>query len=155
MAEIDEIGIVNGIPTSGTGEVPTLAPVRDAINDLLASVNSAIPAGSNLIGKVQPGFSAAQLTSAAINCSSSGDNTLVTRSVGTIKVYGMFLTLATPTTATLKNGAGSSLTGAMTLSTLFLPIQSEPYFTTTSTNNFVINLGGAIQCSGTIYYLDN
>jgi hypothetical protein len=154
MAEIDEIGVVDGLPTSGTGEVPTLAPIRDALQDLLVSVESSIPAGTNLIGKMQPGFGAAQLTSAPLTFASSGDNTAVTRATGTIKVYGIFLTLATPTTLTIKNGAGSSLTGAMTLSSLFLPIQSEPYFTTTSTNNLVINLGSAVQCSGTVYYLD-
>lgn len=155
MAEIDEISIVDGIPTAGTGEVPTLAPVRDAITDLLAAVNSAIPAGSNLIGKVQPGFSTAQLSSVALSFNSSGDNTAITRSVGTIKVYGLVGALASSTTVTIKNGAGSSLTGAMTLNTIFLPIQSEPYFTTTSTNNFVINLGSGVQFSGVAYYLDN
>jgi hypothetical protein len=40
MAEIDEVGLVDGIPTSGTGEVPTLAPVRDALLLLTALIDS-------------------------------------------------------------------------------------------------------------------
>jgi hypothetical protein len=31
MAELDEVGVTSGIPSSGTGEVPTLAPIRDAL----------------------------------------------------------------------------------------------------------------------------
>src|SRR5688572_6388416 len=34
MAEINEVGVVDGVPTSGTGEVPTLAPVRDELIDV-------------------------------------------------------------------------------------------------------------------------
>lgn len=40
MAEQSEIGIVDGVPVSGTGEVPTLAPVRDR----LGATNEAAPA---------------------------------------------------------------------------------------------------------------
>lgn len=31
MAELDEISVVSGIPSAGTGEVPTLAPIRDVL----------------------------------------------------------------------------------------------------------------------------
>lgn len=99
-------------------------------------------------------FGAAQLTSAVISTASSGDTTLITRAVGTIKVYGIVMAAASSVVATLKNGA-SGVTGAMTLNSLFLPISAEPYFTTTSTNNFVLTLGSAVQCSGTIYYIDS
>jgi len=100
-------------------------------------------------------YGAAQLSSAAISAASSGNNTLVTRSVGTIKVYGIFFSCASSVVVTLQNGTSTGVTGAMTLTTFFLPISAEPYFTTTSTNNFVMNLGAAVQCSGTIYYLDS
>lgn len=36
MAEIDQISVTGGIPTGGTGEVPTLAPVRDRLDTLIA-----------------------------------------------------------------------------------------------------------------------
>lgn len=32
MAELTQISVTGGIPSGGTGEVPTLAPVRDAVN---------------------------------------------------------------------------------------------------------------------------
>lgn len=75
MAEQTEVGIVNGVPVSGTGEVPTLAPVRDQLvaavahlasvvtaiqlldnavggNELQVDVVGALPAGSANIGDV-------------------------------------------------------------------------------------------------------
>jgi len=100
-------------------------------------------------------FGAAQLSSAVVSAASSGNNTLVTRSVGIIKVYGIFFACASAVVATLQNGTSTGVTGAMTVNTFMLPISGEPYFTTTSTNNFVLNLGSAVQCSGTVYYLDN
>lgn len=100
-------------------------------------------------------YGAAQLSSAVISGASSGNNTLVARSVGTIKVYGIFFACASTVVVTLRNGTSTGVTGAMTLTTFSLPISAEPYFTTTSTNDFVMNLGSAVQCSGTVYYLDN
>lgn len=31
MAEVPQVGIVDGVPTTGTGEVPTLVPIRDSL----------------------------------------------------------------------------------------------------------------------------
>ncbi len=108
-------------------------------------------------GTVTPAnnYGAAQLTSALFNSSASGDNTTVTRVTGTIKIYGGFFACSQATTATLKNGTGTNLTGAMPLTTFFLPVNTEPYFTTTSTNNFVLNLGNTGPCNGTWYYKDS
>lgn len=44
MAELDQIGVTDGQASSGTGEVPTLAPVRDAVlatNALLGAIDGA------------------------------------------------------------------------------------------------------------------
>lgn len=101
-------------------------------------------------------FGTSQVTSAAVSIASSGDNTVVTRTTGTIKVYGLILSCASAlTTMTAKNGAGTTLGAMSNVSSLFLPISTTPYYTTTSTNNFVINLSSAVQCGGTVYYLDN
>jgi hypothetical protein len=35
MAELDQISVTGGIPSAGTGEVPTLAPVRDRLDTLI------------------------------------------------------------------------------------------------------------------------
>lgn len=43
MAELSQISVTGGIPSGGTGEVPTLAPVRDAIievRDRVATVGT-------------------------------------------------------------------------------------------------------------------
>jgi hypothetical protein len=53
MAELDEIGVTAGIPDTGTGEVPTLAPVRDAIlatNTALATIDGRVDGIEALIG---------------------------------------------------------------------------------------------------------
>lgn len=63
MAELTQVGIVNGVPISGTGEVPTLAPIRDKLPSLgkvatgtLSSLNSSdasaqlLPANADRVG---------------------------------------------------------------------------------------------------------
>ena len=100
-------------------------------------------------------FHAASASQLAISCNASGDNIIVTRSVGTIKVYGILLLPDSGVGMKFKNGAGADLTGVMQVGSLFLPMQYDPYFTTTGTNNFILNLSSAVQVSGVIYYLDN
>jgi hypothetical protein len=106
---------------------------------------------------VSVGPHAATLSTAAINISSSGDNIIVTRSVGTIKIYRMNAVCASGVTMTMKNGAGTSLSGAMPgVTQFYLPFENgEPHYTTTSTNNFIINLGTAVSCQGTVWYVDS
>lgn len=91
---------------------------------------------------------------AAITTASSGDNTLVTAVAGkTIRVYKILLTLAAGT-VTFKDGAGTSLTGAMTLSGLIMEDPNgNPLFMTSAGNAFIANLSGANQMSGTIWYV--
>lgn len=151
----DGADVTQGTKADAVCATPTgTCTIEALIKYLNSQISVAIPAGTNTIGKVLPSFGAAQLSSAVVSAASSGNNTLVTRVVGTIKVYGVFFSCASSVVATLQNGTSTGVTGAMTLTTFFLPVQAEPYFTTTSTNNFVLNLGSAVQCSGTIYYLD-
>lgn len=35
MAELDQISVTGGIPSGGSGEVPTLAPIRDRLDTLI------------------------------------------------------------------------------------------------------------------------
>lgn len=109
---------------------------------------------TNNLGNTALSFRTPQLTRTVISAASSGDNTIITRSTGTIKVYGIFVACASPVVVTFKNGA-TGVSGAMTLSTFFLPRDGEAWFVTTSTNNFIMNLGSAVQCSGTAYSLEN
>ncbi len=56
-----------------------------------------------------------------------------------------------------KNGTSIVFGGAMPgITSVYYPYEGgEPHFTTTSTNNFVINNSAAVACGGTIWYLDN
>lgn len=91
---------------------------------------------------------------AVVNASASGDNTVIAGVAGkSIYVYGFDLSLAQSTTFTLKSGASTSLTGPMTLNAYSKSATYAPaYWVTNPGDNLVINLGSAIQCSGTIWY---
>ena len=98
----------------------------------------------------------ASLTGASINASSSGDNTIVSGTASqTVRVHRLFLVVAAACTLKFKDGAGTDLTGAMTLNAggaIMLDLSTDPWFVTSSGNGFVINLSAAVQCSGRVYY---
>lgn len=90
---------------------------------------------------------------AAISVNSSGDNDLVAAVASqTVRVYRIVFTLAAGT-VTFKDGASTSLSGAMTTTAMVLedPL-GNPLFVTTAGNAFKANLSGANQMSGTIWY---
>jgi len=97
-----------------------------------------------------------------ISCASSGDNTVITNSsTHTIQIYALAFTLASSTTVTLKSGS-TALTGAMTGTAFVFDVRPiprgglMPWFNIGPGQNFVINLGGAVQCSGQVTYgIDN
>jgi len=69
MAELDEIGVADGRPTSGTGEVPTLAPVRDAVTAL----GTAIAAVETAVAAVETAISGSGFTMIAHDAVDSGE----------------------------------------------------------------------------------
>ena len=99
----------------------------------------------------------AALTSAVINVSASGDNTLITGTIGqTIRVYRVLLVMKGGADLIFKDGAATNLTGAMTLTSagsIVLDFNGEPWFVTSSGNAFILNLSAAKQASGRIYYI--
>jgi hypothetical protein len=102
--------------------------------------------------------STSALTSAAISFSSSGDNTIVSAGVGavTTRVHRLFIVVAGATSITIKNGAGASLTGAMSLSaggSIVLDFNQEPWFKTSAATAFIINSSAAVQVSGMVDYV--
>lgn len=129
----------------------------------LDSTNDSVTAAQGNAGSATSGWytrfarpSTSGLTEAAINAAASGDNTIVAAvAAQTVRVMKLFLTVAQACTLTFKSGAGTSLTGAITLSagaSIVLDLDGEPWFTTGSGSAFVINLSAAVQMSGRIYY---
>lgn len=141
----------------GNTATTTMTSISVADANILAAMATATPAGSNAIGNVGTAPRAAQLSTTAISFSASGDNVALTRISGTIKVYRLAYTCATAVTQINKNGTSIVFGGAMPgVTSVYYPYEGgEPHFTTTSTNNFVINNSAAVACGGTIWYLDN
>lgn len=95
------------------------------------------------------------LTGAAINASSTGDNTIVA-AVATkcTLVFKIFFVSSAATTVTFKDGS-TALTGAITLTaggSFVLDLDSEPWFIATAGNAFIISQSGTAQLSGRAYY---
>lgn len=125
---------------------------------LPVSADNPMPITAAAGSKVNTNAGAAALTSSVLSFSASGDNIAITRAVGTIKVYRLILVVGAASNLTFKNGAGTSLSGAIPLvanEAIVLTFDGEPWYTTTGTNNFIINSSSAVQVSGTIYYLDS
>ena len=103
--------------------------------------DSTIP---NIISEVKLGFA------------SSGDNTIVAAVAGqVIRVYKIFFVVASAVSVKFKDGAGTDLTAAMSLTgsgSFVLDFDPYPWVSTTSGNAFVINLSGAVQASGRLWY---
>lgn len=98
----------------------------------------------------------AATTSAAINFAASGDNTVVAGTASqTVRVHKLFLIATSAVNLKFKDGASTDLTPALPLQAgagIVLDFDREPWFVTTAANAFVVNLSGAAQVSGRIYY---
>jgi len=96
------------------------------------------------------------LSGVAINGNSAGDNIIVAAvETQCVLVFKIFFVASTATTVTFKNGASTSLTGAITLTaggSFVLDLDSEPWFIATRGNAFIISQSGTAQLSGRVYY---
>lgn len=96
---------------------------------------------------------------AAITGTGTGDNTIVAAVTGRpIKVWKIFFTAAGAVNVTFKDGASTSISGAVQLtaagSSFSLGYDGAPWFTTSTGNAFIINESGAVALSGTVYYTE-
>lgn len=82
MAELNEISVTAGIPSAGTGEVPTLAPVRDAIIEVRDKL-IASPATQATLASILAKIISAPATEAKQDSVIAGQATIGTRSYGT------------------------------------------------------------------------
>ncbi len=117
-------------------------------------------AGTANIGKIvfqTPAVSA--LTYSGITFSATGDNVIIsTQTSQTVRIYRMFFVVSAATTITVKSGGATLLTGPMTFLTggsFVLDLQGDPWFTTNSSQAFILNQTGTAQVSGAAYYLQN
>ena len=93
---------------------------------------------------------------AAINFSTSGDNTVISAPAsGGITVTGITFTVAGATNITFKNGT-TAQSGAIQFTAaggaLTLMEWDRGYYFADAGNNFVMNSSNAVQVSGTIWY---
>lgn len=98
-----------------------------------------------------------EMTQLSINVASNGDNSIVVAvAAQTIRVYGFFFTVAGVVSAKWKNGAGTDFHPALPFlgngASWFLPKDGRPWFTCSVNTALILNLSGAIQVSGSLYY---
>jgi hypothetical protein len=96
------------------------------------------------------------LTYASISTSSSGDQTVISGTASqTIRVYRMFLTVASQISLKFGDTTVTYFTGAMPFGPnngVVLDFTGEPWFLTASGKGFVINLSGATLIAGIVGY---
>lgn len=98
-------------------------------------------------------------TEVAIDTTASGDNTIVAGSAGkTIRIYSIILFANSANNLTLKDGASTKLMGVMNFTSNMgwdhdADDEGHRPFTLSAGNAFVINLSGATQVSGRVWYL--
>ena len=96
------------------------------------------------------------LSGLAISGNSAGDNIIVAAvSTQCVLVFKIFFVASAATTVTIKDGASTNLTGAITLTaggSFVLDLDSEPWFIATTGNAFIISQSGTAQLSGRAYY---
>jgi hypothetical protein len=141
------------LANNGTGTLSTVSTVS-----AVTAITNALPAGTNAIGKTSVSYQTTKaLTHASISISSSGDNTVVAGTAAqTIRIFKLVLVPASGVSVTLKDGASTSLTGAIPLtangSLVIDGGDGEPELITSSANAFVVNLSGAVTVTGWVQY---
>lgn len=93
------------------------------------------------------------LTAASISLNASG--AIIAGSTGVIlRIYRMVINNVTAVTVQFQDGA-TNLSGAISLPAaglLVLPMDGNPWFTTSPGNAFNIALGSGVQISGMVYF---
>lgn len=95
---------------------------------------------------------------ADINLSASGDNTLIAALANApIKIYQIFIVANAAVNITFKDGAATNFNAfAIPLtaqgSSLTRDYTSIPHWVTTAGNAFIVNLSGAVQITGRVYF---
>jgi hypothetical protein len=158
------------------GSAVTQPISHDALTELAAAISTevqvdvvgALPAGTNLIGKVSAsgetssiydGSTALTPKFAVIDAASSGDNTLVAAvNPKKIRVLSLFLMAAAAVTVRFESGAGgTALSGQMNVPAnggFSLPYNPVGWFETASNTLLNLELGGAVSVDGCLTYVE-
>lgn len=97
------------------------------------------------------------LSEAAIDISSSGDNTIVAGvTAQTVKLYRLVLMMSAAVTVLIKDGASTTLMKVPSNQLqLVLDLSTHPWFTTSSGNALVINLSSGVEVTGVAHYIQS
>lgn len=156
------------IPTTGTGALvfsvdPDLTFTSDQVltwlGETAGGVGSVLTSnGPGQLPSWEYVVAPVTFSQKTINFVSSGNNTVIAAISGRIiKIYGMVFTIAgVPSaiagpTSTFKSNT-TELAGPQTLGSLFLPRDTQPYYTCGVGESFIINISSALQCGGTLWY---
>lgn len=101
MAELTQISVTGGIPSGGTGDVPTLAPVRDAILEVRDKM-IASPATQATLASILAKIISSPATEAKQDAAIAATATIGTRAYGTVQRIDVAsaTALSTPIAAT-------------------------------------------------------
>jgi len=152
-----------------TNPFPVSATINATIGDW-AVANAADPANGE--GSAAPGSvdlsgyqrvrakqnlsNPSQLTEAKIDIGASGTTAIVSATTAqTSRLYRLLLVAAAPVNVTIKDGS-TALTGAIALAAgvpFILPLDGEPWFTTSANSALNLTTDGNVQVSGRVYYV--
>lgn len=130
-------------------------------------IASAIPAGTNLIGKVSASDETSTIYNGAtavtpaftkIDAATIGDNTIVSAGAAKIRVLALFLVSTGTVTVRFESGAsGTALTGQMDLvanTGFVLPYNPLGWFETASATLLNLELSAGVSVDGGLTYID-
>lgn len=129
----------------------------DRIRTLSGAANTT---GTGVQAADFPLLSTSDLLSTPFTFAAAGDNTIIAGVAGqTIRVHRIVISTAAATQLTVKDGAGTALTGAMHFGTdnrfILDMTTGRPWFKTSAGNNLVLNSTVAVQVTGFVQYVQS
>lgn len=142
--------------TVATDEIATIHYERNklSIGDDGVAVDASLRAPVPVAFGAQP---VSDFQEVAINCATSGDNTLVTGTAGqSVRVYAFFLMVGGAVALKFKDGAATDFFPAWSFLSAGAGWEKDPmgrpWLTTSVGNALVLNLSAAVQVSGRLYF---
>lgn len=132
-------------------------PIDDATGAVaVAAVGSASAAGDSAPSQQTALRKTKALTSAPVNVSSSGDNTIIAAAASqTTRVHRLILVPAADVSIGIKTGTTTKLQPIPIKlgGSIVLDLTSEPWFETLANNAVIVNLSSAVAVTGMVEYV--